>query len=90
MMPDQPFFTHRTCAYFPCHEGIEPDRFNCLFCFCPLYALGSRCGGRFTYTADGVKDCSPSSLPHEGTRGNALVEEHWDELAELTRHAARE
>ena len=82
-MPGLPFFTHRACAYFPCHEGIDPAQFNCLFCFCPLYALGPACGGRFTYTADGVKDCSKCTLPHEGTRGNELVEVHWEELSRL-------
>jgi Zn-finger protein len=25
----------------PCHAGADPDTFNCLFCFCPLYF--SRC-----------------------------------------------
>ena len=34
------FFTNRECEFFPCHAGIDPDEFNCLFCYCPLYALG--------------------------------------------------
>ena len=37
---------------------------NCLFCFCPLYALGEDCGGNYCYTAEGVKDCSGCTLPH--------------------------
>lgn len=58
------FFQNRECEYFPCHAGADPERFNCLFCFCPLYALGERCGGAFTYTHDGIKDCSACRLPH--------------------------
>jgi Zn-finger protein len=26
--------------------------------------LGERCGGRFTYTKGGVKDCSACTIPH--------------------------
>jgi len=58
------FFQNRDCEYFPCHACAEPERFNCLFCYCPLYALGETCGGSFTYTPDGVKDCSACLLPH--------------------------
>lgn len=58
------FFQNRDCEYFPCHAGANPENFNCLFCFCPLYALGKRCGGAFTYTEGGVKDCSSCLVPH--------------------------
>lgn len=58
------FVQNRDCPYFPCHEGIAADRFNCLFCFCPLYALGEKCGGNYCYTAEGVKDCSACLRPH--------------------------
>ncbi|MDD7647040.1 MAG: cysteine-rich small domain-containing protein [Ruminococcus bromii] len=57
------YFQNNECEYFPCHE-MQGDYFNCLFCFCPLYALGNRCGGRCTYTDKGVKDCSACLLPH--------------------------
>ena len=43
------FFAHKECEFFPCHPGADPDNFNCLFCYCPLYALGDRCGGSFRY-----------------------------------------
>ena len=43
------FFSHKKCEYFPCHKGADPEEFNCLFCYCPLYALGKDCGGNFTY-----------------------------------------
>ena len=57
-------FTHSSCEYFPCHEGVDPENFNCLFCYCPLYALGRKCGGKFRYTEKGVKDCTLCTFPH--------------------------
>jgi Zn-finger protein len=57
------FFTNKECEFFPCHTGIDPEEFNCLFCYCPLYALGDKCGGRFTYVND-IKDCSNCVVPH--------------------------
>ena len=32
------FFQHKACEFFPCHETKDIDNFNCLFCYCPLYA----------------------------------------------------
>ena len=58
------FFSHKQCEYFPCHKGVPPEEFNCLFCYCPLYMLGNKCGGDFCYTAQGIKDCSNCVLPH--------------------------
>lgn len=58
------FFQNRECEYFPCHKGADPETFSCLFCFCPLYALGDECGGAFTYTQSGIKDCSGCRIPH--------------------------
>lgn len=49
------FFSHKECEAFPCHLGIAPDNFNCLFCYGPLYMLGDQCGGNFTYLDNGVK-----------------------------------
>ncbi len=63
-MENYKFFQHRGCEYFPCHPGADPERFNCLFCYCPLYALGDRCGGAFTYTEQGFKDCTRCLRPH--------------------------
>ena len=59
------FFQNTACEYFPCHETKFPERFNCLFCYCPLYALGQDCGGNFRYTESGIKDCSGCMIPHE-------------------------
>ena len=58
------FFAHRACEAFPCHETDDVENFNCLFCYCPLYILDSECGGTFRYLPNGVKDCTPCTLPH--------------------------
>lgn len=77
------FFSNRACEYFPCHEGIPEGQFNCLFCYCPLYALGPHCKGDYVYTETGRKDCSQCTLPHRGEDGAKLVQAHYDELADL-------
>ena len=61
---DHAFYTNRSCKYFPCHRGADPDSFNCLFCYCPLYFLGENCGGNFRYTQKGIKDCTGCLVPH--------------------------
>ena len=58
------FFQNRECEYFPCHAGADPEHFSCIFCYCPLYALGDQCGGSFCYTENGIKDCSNCLRPH--------------------------
>lgn len=58
------FFQNTKCEFFPCHKTAHPEDFNCLFCYCPLYALGSDCGGNFTRLENGVKDCSGCLFPH--------------------------
>ena len=59
------FFANRDCEYFPCHRTDRPEDFNCLFCYCPLYALGEDCGGAYVILENGIKDCSHCMLPHE-------------------------
>lgn len=78
------FFANRDCQYYPCHEKADPDHFNCLFCYCPLYALGERCGGNFRYTEKGIKDCSSCLLPHR-KGGYAYVLQKFPELAALAK-----
>ena len=58
------FFCNKDCKYFPCHKVEDTDTFNCLFCYCPLYMLGERCGGHFRYTKRGIKDCTLCTIPH--------------------------
>lgn len=67
------FFSHTKCEFFPCHKTEDPEHFNCLFCYCPLYLLGERCGGNFTYTPGGVKDCSACLIPHRRKNYSYIV-----------------
>ena len=64
MSDNYKFFNHKDCEYFPCHKTNKPEEFNCLFCYCPLYALGKNCGGNYKYSESGIKDCSSCMLPH--------------------------
>ena len=63
-MANYDFFQNTQCEHFPCHKGADPEKFSCLFCYCPLYALGDQCGGNFIYTENGIKDCSNCLRPH--------------------------
>ncbi len=80
------FFSHTACEYFPCHKTDHPEDFNCLFCYCPLYLLGDRCGGNFTYTAKGVKNCKNCLIPHQRKNYGYITRR----LRELTRPEAAE
>ena len=68
------YFQNKDCEYFPCHQGAKEENFNCLFCYCPLYALGDRCGGNFTYTENGIKDCSRCLFPHRKENYDKIME----------------
>lgn len=57
------FFQNKECEYFPCHKTDDPDNFNWLFCYCPLYMLKDKCGGNFVVN-NGIKDCSYCLVPH--------------------------
>ena len=59
------FFQNTKCEYFPCHPTEHPEDFNCLFCYCLLFALGEKCGGNCKYNEKGIKDCSGCLLPHK-------------------------
>ncbi len=73
MSKNYSYFSHRECEYFPCHPGADPDDFNCLFCYCPLYVLGAGCGGSFTYLENGCKDCSSCLYPHRRENYEAII-----------------
>lgn len=73
-------FTNKDCQYYPCHTLPEGETFNCMFCYCPLYALGDRCGGDFVYSSSGIKDCSACIKPHCGEQGWEHVRQHVGEL----------
>jgi len=57
------FFRNHECEYFPCHKQPAESEFNCMFCYCPLYAMGDKCGGVFEYVK-GVKSCMDCHLVH--------------------------
>lgn len=78
------FFCNKECEYFPCHATEDPDNFNCLFCYCPLYMLGDRCGGNPEFTKDGIKDCSVCMVPH-GRNSYEYIISKWDQIRELAR-----
>ena len=78
------FTQHKTCEFFPCHKTEHPEDFNCLFCYCPLYTLGSHCGGNFVYLDNGVKDCSNCLVPH-GRGSYSYVLKKYPELMELAK-----
>lgn len=84
-MNSEKFFCNRDCRFFPCHETKDEENFNCMYCFCPLYALGDKCGGNYTYTEKGIKSCENCDIPHsEG------AEEHISKkLAEVIKMASK-
>lgn len=78
------FFQNKQCEYFPCHAGADTENFNCLFCYCPLYVLGDRCGGNFVYTDNGIKDCSQCLKPHR-RENYAKIMDKMAEVLELAK-----
>ena len=74
-MENYKFFQNKKCEYFPCHQNADTESFSCLFCYCPLYALGDKCGGDFTYTKQGIKDCSNCLRPHKKENYDAMMKQ---------------
>ena len=83
-MANYDFFQNTACEYFPCHKCADSENFSCLFCYCPLYALGDRCGGAFRYTEDGFKDCSGCQIPHKRENYGRVLERYGD-ICELAK-----
>ncbi len=79
---DSSFFTNRDCQYYPCHETDDPDDFNCLFCYCPLYVLGRKCGGDFYYNEKNRKVCTGCLFPHKRENYGRLLE-RYDQILEV-------
>lgn len=80
---DYSYFQNRACKYFPCHKGAGED-FNCLFCYCPLYALGGGCGGNFQYTENGIKDCTNCMIPHS-PGGYEYIKKNFSRISDLAK-----
>jgi Zn-finger protein len=57
-------FQNKECRYFPCHDTVPREDFNCLFCYCPLY-LYDDCGGNHLWLDNGIKDCSKCTRNHD-------------------------
>ena len=76
------FFQNKNCEYFPCHKTSKPEDFSCLFCYCPLYALGDKCGGNFVYLKSGYKDCSGCLIPHVRANYGRIIDK-YPEIADL-------
>ena len=82
------FFNNEGCKYRPCHtitggesEAVritnrlkKDDEINCLFCYCPLYAMGDKCGGDFVYGENGIKDCMGCTLPHHEENYDLIID----------------
>lgn len=75
-MPENKGYKHycnRSCEYFPCHKDVDAENFSCMFCYCPLYPL-KKCGGNYTYTKKGIKDCSACTMPHDPANYEKVME----------------
>ncbi len=79
------FFQNQKCEYFPCHPGADKETFNCLFCYCPLYALGENCGGNFRYLENGVKDCTHCLRPHGENSYDSIMKD-MEKILELAKN----
>ena len=78
-MDNYRFFCNTECEYFPCHKDTG-DKFNCLFCYCPLYALGRKCGGECVYTERGDKSCADCTFPHRLENYEKVLARYKDAL----------
>jgi len=78
------FFSHEKCEFYPCHKVGDSKKMNCLFCYCPLYALKEKCGGNFKYMEDGIKDCSSCFIPHS-EKGYEYIMERISGLIDMAK-----
>lgn len=68
------FYQNKECEAFPCHEIDNINTFNCLFCYCPLYLHDHKCGGHFSVTDTGIKDCSGCVIPHDASNYEYILQ----------------
>ena len=67
------FFENKDCQYFPCHKGVEA--FNCMFCYCPLYAK-EKCPGTPEYVermGKRIKICDHCTFPHKAENYDIII-----------------
>lgn len=71
------YFKNKNCKYFPCHQGMQGEEFNCLFCFCPMNPYKD-CLGTPDYiqrsNGTRIKDCSKCTFPHEPENYRKIME----------------
>jgi len=84
MSENYKFFKNEKCEFFPCHDVEDIENFNCLFCYCPLYALGTKCGGNFKYNDMGIKDCKNCLIPHKRS-GYEYIISKFSDISKLAR-----
>jgi Zn-finger protein len=72
-MNSSSYFFNRFCEFYPCHEGVDGEQCNCLFCYCPLYRYKD-CGGNYVMTAGGIKDCSKCTWVHKRSNYMKVIE----------------
>lgn len=65
------YFLNKECKSYPCHK-VSEDKFNCMFCYCPLYPYDD-CGGTYTYTSSGIKSCMDCTFPHDRDNYGAVI-----------------
>ncbi len=83
MSKNYSYFSHKECEYFPCHKGADENNFNCLFCYCLLYALGRECKGNFVYRENGVKDCTNCLFPHLRENYDKIISRYKEILEKI-------
>lgn len=67
------FFENKDCQYFPCHK--KDGDFNCLFCYCPLYAR-QHCPGTPEYLereGKRLKVCTNCTFPHRPENYDTII-----------------
>lgn len=81
------YYCNQQCEYFPCHDNVDKEAFNCLFCYCPLY-LKPICPGtpRYIIGAAGqhIRDCSSCSFPHIPANYNRIMAALMDSMELVT------
>ncbi len=65
------YFLNKECEYYPCHK-LPEEKFSCLFCYCPLYDVKD-CGGTYSYTDKGIKNCMDCTFPHDRDNYGAVI-----------------
>lgn len=73
-MNNYKIFTNTECEYYPCHKLAKAKRFNCLFCYCPLYFI--ECPGTYEILPNSNKDCMNCTIPHEGETAWNIIQKY--------------